>query len=282
MGAKCDLCSDGFYMPNASSSDGCQACNCNPGGSLSVLCDMYSGQCPCQPGLTGQTCADVIPGYFFPSVDHLILEAENAAGAQVVTSRDIEGMTYHLVTDQGGNITFGQLTPPASGFYDVVIRYDLEGILTWSQATLTISPGPEEGDGATVCEFASVINETVQVNFTSWPMGFGLSISRPVCLQGGRSYTFELRDFNSGQMNSTAILRIDSLVLFFVNSSTLVEQLGTQTLMDYAQCASYFRSLSTSDSADPSCEQTIFTVSTALYSGAQSKNLTRTCMSILK
>lgn len=270
IGRKCDLCEERFYLSDPSSPDGCQACNCNLGGSLSALCDMHSGQCSCRPGLTGQTCSDIIPGYFFPSVDHLILEGEQAAvtRAQVVMNKYFSGVQ---ITNQSSTISFGVLTPPMSGFYDVVIRYTLRRILTWSTASLVISPGAEVGNGPTMCGFTSEINGTVRLDYTSWSMGFGLSVHQRVCLRGGRSYSFDLRDFYSGQMNSTAILNIDSLVLIFINSSTLIELLGAQTFMEYGQCVNYYRGLSTIGSADPSCEQTIMLVSTALYSGALSE-----------
>ena len=270
IGRKCDLCEEGFYLSDPSSPDGCQACNCNLGGSLSALCDMHSGQCSCRPGLTGQTCSDIIPGYFFPSVDYLILEGEQAAAAraQLVISNYFSGVQ---VTNQSSTILFGVLTPPMSGFYDVVIRYNLRGALTWSTASLVISPDAEEGDGPTMCNSISEINGTVHLNYTSWSMGFGLSVHHRVCLRGGRSYSFELIDFYSGQMNSSATLDIDSIVLIFINSSTLIELLGAQTFMEYGQCVDYYRGLSAIDSADPSCEQTIMLVSTALYSGALSE-----------
>ena len=278
IGRKCNSCEEGFYLLNPSSPDGCQACNCNLGGSSSRLCDMYSGQCSCRQGLTGQTCSDVIPGYFIPSVDYLILEGEQAAvaGAQVVISTKFSGVQ---VTDESSTISFGVLTPPMSGFYDVVIRYSLRGILTWSTASLDISSGGEEGNGPTMCRSTSEINGTVRLDYTFWTMGYELSMYQRVCLRGGRSYSFELRDFDSGRMNSTAILNVDSLVLIFINSSTLIELLGVQIFMEYSQCVSYYRSLSAMVSADPSCEQTIMLVSTALYSGALSEiSLHLACM----
>ena len=272
IGSKCNSCMEGFYMRNSSSFDGCQPCDCNPGGSSSILCDMNSGQCFCQPGLTGRTCSDVIPGYFFPSIDYLLFEAEYAArvpNALIVTSGD---SGYYQVVDQASNITFGPVIPPISGLYDIVIRYDLEGVHVWSTASLTISVGSEVGDDPPICESSTEINETIDIVYSSWNMGYGLSVSQRVCLRGGRSYKFELNNFDSGQMNSTANLHIDSLVLIFINASTLYELLGGQTLLDYDLCASYFRSLSTVESVSPSCQQTIFLVSTALYSGALSKS----------
>lgn len=176
----------------------------------------------------------------------------------IVTNRESEqftGIGYYQVIDQASDIMFGPLTSPTSGFYDVVIRYDLEGILTWSTVLLTVTAGPEDGEGPTMCDSTTDINGTLRVDYTSWTMGSGLAISRQVCLRGGKSYTFQLNNFDSGQMNSKAMLHLDSLVLIFVNASTLQELLGAETLVDYGQCASYFRLLSTIDSADPSCEQ---------------------------
>jgi hypothetical protein len=41
---------------------GCQSCNCDPVGSLNHTCDLYTGQCQCRPGVTGQRC-DVCQPY---------------------------------------------------------------------------------------------------------------------------------------------------------------------------------------------------------------------------
>ena len=36
--------------------EGCENCNCNPLGSTSNECDITTGQCQCQPGVTGLKC----------------------------------------------------------------------------------------------------------------------------------------------------------------------------------------------------------------------------------
>uniref|UniRef100_A0A673JGZ4 Laminin subunit gamma-1 n=1 Tax=Sinocyclocheilus rhinocerous TaxID=307959 RepID=A0A673JGZ4_9TELE len=50
----CSACDPGFY--NHQSGKGCERCNCNPIGSTNGQCDIVSGQCECQPGVTGQHC----------------------------------------------------------------------------------------------------------------------------------------------------------------------------------------------------------------------------------
>lgn len=105
-GAKCDSCSDGFYMrfqhfretdqaPPRSRDDNklrpatiyhrpemsaaahrrahrsfsCQWCNCDPMGSKSINCDKRNGTCFCIDGYTGQKCDKCSLGYFNASAN---------------------------------------------------------------------------------------------------------------------------------------------------------------------------------------------------------------------
>ncbi|CAG5119070.1 unnamed protein product, partial [Candidula unifasciata] len=58
-GSNCDVCIDGFYgLPSAS----CQACSCDPIGSLNISkCNMTTGQCECRPGIGGRQCNQCLP-----------------------------------------------------------------------------------------------------------------------------------------------------------------------------------------------------------------------------
>uniref|UniRef100_A0A8C1J6P4 Laminin subunit alpha 2 n=1 Tax=Cyprinus carpio TaxID=7962 RepID=A0A8C1J6P4_CYPCA len=58
-------CPRGAYRPGTgvNGAQGCVPCHCNSFGSKSFDCD-ESGQCRCQPGVTGQKCDRCAPGHF--------------------------------------------------------------------------------------------------------------------------------------------------------------------------------------------------------------------------
>ena len=60
-GDRCDRCKPGFFNLSSENADGCQPCDCNPEGSMTVdTCDLQSGQCECVMGVGGRRC-DMCP-----------------------------------------------------------------------------------------------------------------------------------------------------------------------------------------------------------------------------
>ncbi|XP_066294639.1 laminin subunit gamma-1-like [Branchiostoma lanceolatum] len=49
-GTRCDTCIPGYH---SLSQEGCSACNCSDLGSVHLVCDLETGQCPCHPGVSG-------------------------------------------------------------------------------------------------------------------------------------------------------------------------------------------------------------------------------------
>lgn len=47
--------------------------------SASLRCSPEEGQCRCLPNMVGRRCSDPAPGYFLPSLDYFLYEAELAA-----------------------------------------------------------------------------------------------------------------------------------------------------------------------------------------------------------
>ncbi|XP_071488640.1 laminin subunit alpha-1-like [Diadema antillarum] len=60
-GRRCDRCVTFTWGLN--STTGCQPCDCNPTGSVSLQCDQTTGQCQCQPGVGGRDCSRCLDGY---------------------------------------------------------------------------------------------------------------------------------------------------------------------------------------------------------------------------
>lgn len=63
-GQMCDQCVSGTAGLSAELPEGCSTCNCNPVGSLSSACDLETGQCSCQSGVTGLKCDQCADGFF--------------------------------------------------------------------------------------------------------------------------------------------------------------------------------------------------------------------------
>ncbi|KAM6984916.1 laminin subunit gamma-3 [Aplochiton taeniatus] len=61
-GRDCGHCEVGFF--NLQHGIGCEMCNCNPIGSLSMACNPITGQCLCRAGVEGRSCDSCHPGFF--------------------------------------------------------------------------------------------------------------------------------------------------------------------------------------------------------------------------
>ncbi len=71
------------YWGMSEDPEGCKACDCDPGGSLSNDCDQRTGQCQCKPNIIGRRCNQPAPGFFLPYLDFLRYEGEFATGIGV-------------------------------------------------------------------------------------------------------------------------------------------------------------------------------------------------------
>ena len=239
---------------------------------------MVTGQCDCLQGVTGTKCTETIPGYFFPAIDHLRLEGESSTSIPpsplILSSGEGElftGTGYYRVVEGEGISNFGTLVFPVSGTYEVIFRYDLIRTLFWNTVTLTIHAGTEDGTGPAYCGSGSElpVGDT-SVQYTSWHMGTGVTLSRNFCFRAGRSYTFIISEPVSGQASSPT-LDIDSLVAIPINAPSVAVFADSQLVSDYKSCVDVWRRVPTISSAEPVCEEITFTFSTAIYNGAIGK-----------
>ncbi|XP_063992157.1 laminin subunit beta-1 isoform X3 [Diachasmimorpha longicaudata] len=70
-GRRCDLCKNGFWNFDPNNPDGCQACTCNPLGTIDNQgCNQVTGECTCKRYVTARDCNQCLPEYWGLSDDH--------------------------------------------------------------------------------------------------------------------------------------------------------------------------------------------------------------------
>lgn len=123
-------------------------CNCAPGNSYSNLCDQETGQCSCKPHLYGRRCNYFEEGFFCPSLDHIVLEAEDAqrvnnhsALHKSIDYIDNEILSWtgigFLKIYEGGIIKFNYAHNYSTGLYDILLRYQ-SSIYDWRNINFKI------------------------------------------------------------------------------------------------------------------------------------------------
>ncbi|XP_069477011.1 laminin subunit alpha-3 isoform X2 [Ambystoma mexicanum] len=75
----CDTCNSGYFALTDSNYFGCQGCQCDVGGSVSLSCSDPSGACQCRKHVVGKTCNQPERNYFFPDLHHMKFEIEDGA-----------------------------------------------------------------------------------------------------------------------------------------------------------------------------------------------------------
>lgn len=85
-GRICNECKDGTFDLVAGNLFGCKDCGCDIGGSINGLCNKETGQCKCQPRVTGRTCSQPITTHYYPTLHQNQFEFEDGytpSGAHV-------------------------------------------------------------------------------------------------------------------------------------------------------------------------------------------------------
>ena len=246
------------------------------GGAISNICDVYTGQCICRTGVTGQTCSQSVDGRFFPYLDYHLYEAEDSLGLfnfsyRYQSSPDLfTGAGFALINYYIDLIGFEPFTPPVSGMYNVVIRYSLMDSFMWEEAEMRIQVGTETGDGPpSICQ---EYTGNVKVFYRDWMMGAGQAVVTSLCLRGGRTYDLVLNGFNSGSPLNDTELEVDSMVIFLVQGEGLNTLNNTGIRDQYNNCLLQFQGLATRSSAAlATCRDVSFSVMTELFNGTLGK-----------
>ncbi|EGI60824.1 PREDICTED: laminin subunit alpha [Acromyrmex echinatior] len=127
----CSRCIDGTYNLQENNLFGCSDCSCDVGGSVNPICDKQTGQCPCQPRITGLTCKEPLKAHYFPTLHQYQYEAEvgktpSGSGVPYGFAEDIfPGFSwkgYAEFTNQQKEIILG-VGIGKSSLYRMVLRY---------------------------------------------------------------------------------------------------------------------------------------------------------------
>nr|CAD7395638.1 unnamed protein product [Timema poppensis] len=132
-GSDCNQCVQ-EYWGLSNDQDGCQACDCDPGGSYDSNCDVITGQCRCRQHVAGRTCNQPEQSFYTGTLDFLIYEAElsrSSENCQVVIREPFRDGRENTWTGTGFMRTFEDSklefivdNIQTSMEYDIVIRYE--------------------------------------------------------------------------------------------------------------------------------------------------------------
>lgn len=102
IGRDCDRCRENYYGIDEGL-EGCKACDCDAGGSISPQCDLRTGQCLCRPHVTGRRCDTPISDHFVPLLDQVLIEAEKTIVSPDVKieAREVSNVNERTWTGNG-------------------------------------------------------------------------------------------------------------------------------------------------------------------------------------
>ncbi|XP_053208622.1 laminin subunit beta-1-like [Panonychus citri] len=277
IGRDCNSCAKNHYGLELFE-DGCRPCNCDPGGSYSLQCDMRTGQCPCRRNVTGQRCDTIESGFFVPSLDAIIYEAEKADH-----SNNVIPMTMPVVpseqkiwTGDGFVRAYEKsfinftINVPYPARYDIIIRYQPSEFI-WSEGTILVEPLAREGhpNPGNRCGKKFVYGkQTFQFQPHSYYTTIGF-----YCFDSGEKYRviIDIGLWNGGYENSS--ISIDSIVLIpLIGDIELFADPSKKLLREEyrrGRCAEYLYTM-LGYSIPDQCKRYYQSMALAMYDGAQS------------
>lgn len=220
------------------------------------------GACKCRHGVGGPLCKKTLPNRFYPAVDFLLFEAENAMGKFVLVSPLEDDKTTFTgpgfaQLSPGDHLKFKNIPVAIKHIYHIVIRY--RGGCKGAHPVVTIT---QENNNAT---------EKVQLkssfNISEETYILGKQSSDSVVL----NVTIEYNKTNSLSSNCLPLL-IDSLVLIPDMTDTRVFRESNSTIQETLQnCVKSRISLLSNQTESPQCEALVFSANAEIYNGTKRK-----------
>ncbi|XP_033106488.1 laminin subunit beta-1-like [Anneissia japonica] len=279
-GRSCDECYDNFYGLS-DDPEGCQNCDCNPGGSYNTVCDKITGQCPCRPNIIGRRCDTVKPGYFITYMDYLLYEAEYSRllGVLGEIEKRVQPIgvvitwtgTGFVEVKEGSILEFNIDNIPYSGNYELLIRYEPQLQANWENIRITLVR-PRPVDTSSICGNTIPSEDQLAISLSSTNR-YRSTYPSVLCLESGEQYTIriEFESLITGQSRPNAVIRIDSIALLpqpvnlppFSEGNTGLYRLEQ---WEYYTCMDSFYRVD-KQSLQQVCEELLFIISTITYNG---------------
>ncbi|CAG9760320.1 unnamed protein product [Ceutorhynchus assimilis] len=209
------------YWGLSEKQDGCQSCDCDPGGAYDNFCDVITGQCRCRDHMTGRTCDTPKQQYFTASLDFLLYEAEasNTSGQVVIRApyrdgRDNLWTGIGLVKVYSGDYMEVYVNEIKTSMdYDIIVKYEPSSPESLDDVLVTIVR-PDNVDPNGPC---ADINPADDIKHTTLPANQRQQTVRPpVCLEANKGYTIRIdfsTSYNYPTHRPTASVLIDAIWL---------------------------------------------------------------------
>ncbi|XP_050314835.1 laminin subunit beta-1 isoform X2 [Anthonomus grandis grandis] len=218
-GKDCQQCLPQFYNLTETQ-DGCQPCDCDPGGALNNFCDVLTGQCLCKNHMTGRKCDTPQQTFFQASLEFFLYEAEgsNTSGQVVIRAPYANEISPYT------GIGFVKVYPgdymeiyvneiKTSMDYDIIIRY--EPLMPESMEDIIVQvirpPGGVDPNGP-----CANMSPGEDKKYTSLPSNQREQIVYPpACLEANKPYTIRIdfSSYNYPQTRKNTSVLIDAIWL---------------------------------------------------------------------
>lgn len=212
-GTRCERCKPQTFGFNATKTEGCTACDCDPGGSLNKECGNTPvvGQCPCRLNIEGRDCRQPAPGYFVPKMDYFLTEAEKGRELSPdLVERAGHGLPGATCSGRGfvsllpGGSVVITINPTLSGLFDLVVRYEKTVVSTGLQVEVSLLGGASYECGGQSYPATAVWRFSADITQTQLR---GASVLGDMCVVSGRQYRVNVTT------NGVATLLVDSVFL---------------------------------------------------------------------
>ena len=236
-GRNCDQCLP-EYWGLSEKHDGCQTCDCDPGGSYSNNCDVITGQCKCREHMSGRACDMPKQQHFTASLDFLLYEAELAKGSPVrlISFNFIITLTFtcfqtcqvvirepyrdgrpdtwtgtgFMKAYENSQIEFTVGDIKTTAEYDIVIRYEPMQSIGWEHVEFRLIR-PDPIDATSPCSKTRPEDDIKQISLPA--SGRSIMAYPQVCLESDKEYKIIL-EFKRSQYEKdspSASVLIDSV-----------------------------------------------------------------------